>query len=111
SAMLAMISPEVVDRAVLQVGAYGRHFSDALGGEVGITIREGSRTRTTFGGSIGGVAASVVAEGPLGANARGSWLFSGRQSFLDWPTTSFATEYGGTGFGFRDLQAKTVYDV
>lgn len=111
SAMLAMINPDVVDRATVQVGAYPRRFADALGGEVGITLREGSRTHTRLSGSIGGVAATLVGEGPLGSEARGSWLLSARQSFLDWPTTSFAYEYGGTGFGYRDLQAKTVYDV
>jgi hypothetical protein len=109
SAMLGMINPAVVDRAVLQVGAYPRRFADALAGEVGISVREGSRAAPRFSGSIGGVAASVVAEGPL--RLAGSWLVALRQNFLDWPTTSFAAEYGGIGFGFRDVQAKTVYDV
>lgn len=108
SAMLGMINPAVVDRAVLQVGAYTRRSASALAGEVGISVREGSRTGTKLSGSIGGVAASAVAEG--GAQ-RGSWLVALRQSFLDWPTTSFAAEYGGIGFGFRDLLAKAVYGV
>jgi hypothetical protein len=115
SATLTMINPDAIDRAALQVGAYPRRFADALGGQVGLTIREGSRTRTAFSGAVGGIAAAVVAEGPIGhdggVGAAGSWLLSMRQSFLDWPTTSFAAEYSGTAFGFRDLQAKAVYDV
>jgi hypothetical protein len=106
-----MINPDVLARATLEVGAYPRRFSDALGGQIALRLREGSRTRTAFSGSIGGVAVSATAEGPLGTSARGSWLISGRQNFLDWPTTSFASEYRGMGFGFRDVQAKAVYDV
>jgi hypothetical protein len=115
SAALAMINPAVVERATLQVGAYPRQQSDAIGGQLGIRLREGSRTRTAFSGSVAGVSAAIVGEGPLGpsdgSGARGSWLVSLRQSFLDWPTTSFASEYTGIGFGFRDLQGKAVYDV
>jgi hypothetical protein len=111
SASLAMINPDVIERAALQVGAYPRRAGDSLGGQLTLTVREGSRTRAAFSGSVGGVAASVVAEGPLGRSARGSWLLSGRQSYLDWPTTRFGAEYGGLAFAFRDVQAKTVYDA
>jgi hypothetical protein len=111
SPMLTMVSSTVVDHLTLQAGAYPRRYGDALGGQVVLGIREGSRAETKVGGSIGGVAAVLTAEGPLGRSSRGSWLVSGRQSFLDWPTTSFTSEYGGLGFGFRDLQAKAVFDV
>ena len=110
SAALAMIAPAAVDYATVQVGAHPRRFTDTLGGQLTVGIREGSRESFKASGSIGGISAAISAEGPLGSQGRGSWLVSGRHNLLDWPTTSFAAEYAGFGFGFRDLQMKTVYD-
>ena len=111
SASLTMLNPDVIDQATLQVGAYPQRFGDRLGGQLAMTLREGSRQRTSVSGSFGGVAAALVGEGPLGSSGQGSWLVSGRQSYLDFPTTKFGAEYGGMGFAFRDMQAKAVYDA
>ena len=109
---LTMLAGQVVDAATLRVGAYPHRFSDRLGAELEMTIREGSRERFGVRGAVGGTNASIVSEGPIGragGTARGSWLVSTRQSFLGWPAGRAATTR--TAFGFADGLAKLVYDV
>src|SRR5215213_9772240 len=51
----------------------------------------------------------AIAEGPLGHVKRGSWLVSGRKSYLDLLVKKLAEE--GLSFGFGDAQAKLRYDL
>lgn len=109
---LAMLSGLVVERATLRTGAFPRRYSDRLGPELDVTIREGSRNDFALRGAIGGSHAVLVAEGPLGGDgagrsARGSWLVTARQSYLEWPPERYAR----TAFGFSDAVAKVVFDV
>jgi len=109
---LTMLASQVVDAATLRVGAYPHRFSDRLGAELEMTIREGSRERFAVRGAVGGTNASIVGEGPIGragGTARGSWLVSTRQSFLGWPAGQAAATR--TAFGFADGLAKLVYDI
>ena len=51
----------------------------------------------------------VTVEGPLGRRKRGSWLLSGRKSYLDLIVRKLREE--GLSFGFADAQAKLRYDL
>jgi hypothetical protein len=99
----------VVEDATLRTGAYPRRHGDRLGAEVDFTIREGSRTDFRLSGAVGGANATLLAEGPLGSSARGSWLVALRQSYLEWPTER--PESTRAPFEFFDGVAKLVYDV
>ena len=59
--------------------------------------------------SVSGTSASLTAEGPLGRARRGSWLVSGRKSYLDLIVRKLREE--GLSFGFIDAQAKMRYDL
>jgi len=111
TASLAMLNSDLIDRVSLQVGAYPRRHMDVLGPQVEFTVREGSRVARSFRASVAGAAGALVAEGPIASSARGSWLVAIRQSLLDWPTRSLSREVGGLALGYRDVQAKVVYDV
>ena len=109
---LTMLTNQVLEAVTLRVGAYPHRFSDRLGAELDMTLREGSREQFELRGGIGGTNATVVGEGPLGGTggrARGSWLVAARQSYLEWPVAR--AESGRTAFGFSDGLAKVVYDV
>ena len=51
----------------------------------------------------------MTVEGPLGGARRGSWLISGRKSYLDLIVRKLREE--GLSFGFADAQAKLRHDV
>ena len=51
----------------------------------------------------------MTVEGPLGGAKRGSWLISGRKSYLDLIVRKLREE--GLSFGFADAQAKLRHDV
>src|SRR5262249_38345248 len=86
-----------------------REYGDALGAQLGLSLREGSRNAMRIAGSIGGMTTTVVGEGPLGTEHRGSWIASGRDSYHSWPPGRRTPT--DPGFVFRDLQTKLVYDV
>jgi hypothetical protein len=111
---LTLLSGLVVERATLSAGAYPRRHGDALGAELSLTLREGSRTARRFQGGLAGRRALLVGEGPIGAvddarAARGSWLVAARRSLAEWPPDPPGPS--SVPFGFSDAFAKIVYDV
>jgi hypothetical protein len=106
---LSMFGSAIVDRTTLQAGAYPRRYDDALGAQLQLTLREGSRASKHFSGSAGGMSAAFIGEGPIGADARGSWIVSVRNSYRSWPARRLTQS--DVGFAFADAHAKLVYDV
>lgn len=104
------INSDILDTVTLSAGAYPQVFGNHTGADLQFITREGSRDRTELRAAVSGTSASFVFDGPIGAGKRGSWLVSGRQSYLDliakqlFPKMDFS-------FGFRDAHAKAVYDV
>ncbi len=107
---VAMINSDVLDRVTLLRGAYPQRDGTRLGAELAFATREGSRQRPRYNLTASGTSASVTAEGPFGASARGSWLVSARRSYLDLLLDRVLDD-ASVAFGFTDVFAKTVYDV
>lgn len=107
---VAMVNSDVLDHATLQAGAYPLRYGDRLGAQLSLALREGSRVATQLRGAISGTNATLVAEGPIGRSERGSWLFTVRKTYLEWPT-NLLQDFSGKAFGFTDAQAKVVFDV
>lgn len=108
---IAMINSDILQDVALINGGYAQRSGDRTGASVEFRLRPGSRERTQIRTAISGTSASVVAEGPLGpAGARrGSWLVSGRQSYLDLVIERLVDDQ--VKFGFSDAQAKLQYDI
>ena len=106
---LSMFGSDIVDRAALQTGAYPRRYDDTLGAQLQLTLREGSRASKHFRGSVGGMSATFVGEGPIGVGARGSWIVGVRNSYRSWPARR--QTQNDVGFAFADAHAKLAYDV
>ncbi|HSK70509.1 MAG TPA: carboxypeptidase regulatory-like domain-containing protein, partial [Pyrinomonadaceae bacterium] len=77
----AILAPDIFDRAEFSAGGFGVRYGDKMSSALDIKLREANRERVqgvifadsgTAGGSV---------DIPLGE--RGSWLFSGRRSYID----------------------------
>lgn len=106
---LSMFGSDILDRASLQAGAFPRRYDDALGAQLELTLKEGSRDSTRVAGLIGGMSAAVVGEGPLGSDGRGSWVAGVRNSYRSWPPRRWSAD--DAAFAFADGHAKLVYDL
>jgi hypothetical protein len=106
---VSMINSDVLETVTLSNGGYAQRSGNRTGAELGFLIREGSRERSLFRASVSGTSAALTAEGPLGHGKRGSWLVSGRKSYLDLIVRKLREE--GLSFGFGDAQAKLRYDL
>ena len=106
---VAMINSDVLDDVTLLNGSYPQRFAGHTGAEVDFRTREGSREKPILRASVSGTAASGVAEGPLGRGGRGSWLVSGRQSYLDHLVRRLSER--SISFGFSDVQGRLAYDL
>jgi hypothetical protein len=101
---------DMVEELELHQGAWPARYADRTGGILDVHTREGSRTGTSFRATASASNAGVMAEGPLGAKKRGSWLAGARKSYLQYifsrtfPETTFI-------FGFEDAQGKLSYDL
>jgi len=108
---IAMVNGDILDGITLLHGSYPQRYGNRLGAELDFQMREGSRDRTQVRAGVSGTDASVVIEGPLGRQKRGSWLFSARKSYLELLLKQITEEGDDFGFGFSDLQGKLVFDV
>jgi Carboxypeptidase regulatory-like domain len=106
---VAMINSDVLEDVTLLNGSYAQRFGGHTGAEVDFRTREGSRARPIVRAAVSGTAASGVAEGPIGRNRRGSWLVSGRQSYIDHLVQNLTER--SVSFGFADAQGRLAYDL
>ena len=106
----AMINADVLERVSLMAGAYPQRVGGRIGALVEFDLREGSRDRQASRLAISGSSVSVTSEGPLGSDKRGSWLVSGRKSYLDLLFEQVFDDPTFT-FGFEDVQAYLVRDI
>jgi hypothetical protein len=105
---ITMLNSDAVASVSLLPGSYPQHYGRRMGSQVGITTREGDRSGFRARAGLSGTSATVLAEGPIGS--RGSWLLSGRRSYLDLLLNRIDDE-NSLGFGFTDTEAKVVFDV
>jgi hypothetical protein len=107
---LAMLNSDILDGASVLFGSYPQRYGNRTGSQVDFRMREGSRAKQQYRVAVSAIAASAVAEGPIGSARRGSWLVTGRQSYIDWLIHRIDPNATGT-FSFVDTQAKAVYDL
>ena len=106
---VTMINGDVLEQVALSNGGYAQRSGNRTGADLAFVMREGSRDRNLLRASVSGTSASAVVEGPLGRSKKGSWVLSGRKSYLDLLLDRLSEE--GLNFGFADLQAKVRYDL
>jgi hypothetical protein len=102
SGSVAMINSDVLEDVALVNAGYVQRSGNRTGASVQFHLRPGSRDRTQIRAAVSGTNASAVVEGPLGTSRRGSWLASGRQSYLDLLIDHLVDDQ--VKFGFSDAQ-------
>ncbi len=111
SGSVAMINSDILEDVTLLNGGYAQRYGDRTGSELDFRLRDGSRERTQARVAVSGTSASVVGEGPIGRSRRGSWLLTGRQSYLQLIVERMYPEGEGFNFSFSDTQGKIVFDL
>lgn len=98
----------------LTKGGFPARFGGRLSSVIEMNMKEGNREQLHGEGGIGLIASRLMLEGPLTKNKKGSFLISGRRTYLDLiaqPLIKQQTD-GQTdaGYYFYDLNAKGNYD-
>ena len=79
--IVTLLNNELLADATFLAGGFPVNYGDRLSSVLDIRLREGNRTRHAFEADVNFAGASLVGEGPIGA--QGSWLASVRRSFVD----------------------------
>jgi hypothetical protein len=108
-ASLGVLTSEVVEEMKLMPAAYPERFGDADGAALDIHTREGSRGGPLFRITAGIAASEILAEGALGRGRKGSWLVSGRKSYINYLIQNRIQNAANVGFEDGDL--KLSYDA
>ncbi len=104
---VSILDTELIQDVTFLTGGYPAPYINRASSVLQIAQREGSRQGFAAKGTVGFAGAGVIAEGPI-AQGRGSWIVSGRRSFLDIFTQDIG--FGGVPVLYS-INAKAVYDV
>ena len=100
------LNPYFVRRVDFYAGAFPARYGDKVSSVMDITLRDGNREQVTGHAYLGMAGAGAMAEGPIGSG-KGSWILSGRKSFLD----LIISATGLTAVPqYHNFQGKLVYD-
>lgn len=102
-------NPEAVRDIQLYKGAYPANYGGNLGAVLDVSNRDGNREQFALSGGVSLVSTRLLAEGPAGD---GSWMVSGRRTYLD-PVLA-AIRSGGTDvpdYFFYDLNTKITQPI
>ncbi len=113
---LSVINTDTISEVSLLAGAFPARYGDATAAVLNLNTRDGNRLNPAFRFSTGlQLGTSGVADGPL-ANKRGSWLFAGRSSLLDYLSRAVdkisSNDDTSTGNAdFSDVEGKVIFDL
>ncbi|MEJ2635618.1 MAG: TonB-dependent receptor [Calditrichia bacterium] len=106
---IGMLNVDFVEDVNFYTGGYSADYGDRLSSIMELRLREGNRDEFDSQLDLNFSGFGAAAEGPL-FNGKGSWMLSGRRSFLDFivgaigENSSSVPQYG-------DVQGKVVYDL
>ncbi|HYE86888.1 MAG TPA: carboxypeptidase regulatory-like domain-containing protein, partial [Vicinamibacterales bacterium] len=106
---IAMLNGDAVGSLSVSPGAHAQRTGNHLGGQVDVGMREGDRQRTRARGGLSGTSAALTVEGPF-AQGKGSWLVSGRRSYVDWLLKRIDAD-SDLAFAYSDVETKLVFDA
>lgn len=104
---VSILDPSMIRDVTFITGGYPASYTNRTSSILQITQREGSRDAFHARATLGFGGAGGAVEGPL-AKGRGSWVLSGRRSFLDLFTNDIGV--GGVPVLYT-VNAKAVYDL
>ncbi len=110
----SVFNTDALKEVELMKGGIPAEYGGRLSSVMNLTMKEGSREKFGARGGISLLTSRLTVEGPLGSAKRGSYLVSGRRTYLD-PFTRLGSQQGSAGektlFYFYDLNLKINYDL
>ena len=99
----------------LTKGGFPARFGGRLSSVLDLTMKDGARDKLHGEAGIGLIASRLLLEGPLSKSKKGSFIVSGRRTYLDVISAPLVRRQtnGETsaGYYFYDLNAKANYDL
>lgn len=102
-------NPDAIKDVNLYKGAYPAQYGGRLGSVLEVTNREGNKNEFHGRGGVSILAARLTLEGPVG---RGSWIVSGRRTYLDPILSLLRTDTNEIPeYYFYDLNARVTQEI
>ncbi|MBD2754625.1 TonB-dependent receptor [Spirosoma validum] len=110
----SVFNGDAIKSVELIKGGFPARYGGRLSSVIDLNMKDGNREKLHGEGGIGLIASRLMLEGPLTKNKKGSFLVSGRRTYLDIIAAPLiARETNGelnAGYYFYDLNAKANYD-
>lgn len=111
----SVFNGDALKSAELTKGGFPARYGGRLSSVIELNMKDGNREKLHGEGGIGLIASRLVLEGPLTRNKKGSFLVSGRRTYLDLLTAPLVAirtnNQTKVGYYFYDLNAKINYDL
>ena len=111
----SVFNADAVQSVEVYKGGFPARYGGRLSSVIDIRMKEGSKDKIHGKLGIGLIASRLMLEGPFGKNKKGSWMVSGRRTYIDVLTTPIvlaASNGQGTGgYFFHDVNAKANYSL
>ena len=106
----SVFNSDAIKNTTLIKGGMPANYGGRLSSVVDITMKEGNNKEIHGSGGIGLIASRLTLEGPLKKN-KGSFMISGRRTYIDALVKPFITnsQLKGSGYYFYDLNLKANY--
>ncbi len=106
----SVFNSDAIKNTTLIKGGMPANYGGRLSSVVDITMKEGNNKEIHGSGGIGLIASRLTLEGPLKKN-KGSFMISGRRTYIDALAKPFITNtrLKGSGYYFYDLNLKANY--
>jgi hypothetical protein len=104
---VSILDAQLIQDVTFLTGGFPASYGNRTSSVLQTTLREGNRERVSGRATVGFAGAGIVAEGPIAAG-RGSWIVSGRRSFLDLFTDDIGI--GGVPVQYT-VNGKVVFDL
>lgn len=111
--LFSAVDPDAVESVDVLAGAFPASVGDRAAGAMDIRTREGGTDRIRSTGAIGLISTRVGLDGPL-PGGRGSWLLSGRRTYVDALTSAVrgaGVIEGSFPYAFQDAHLKLAYPL
>lgn len=111
--LFSAVDPDAVESVDVLAGAFPASVGDRAAGAMDIRTREGGTDRIRSTGAVGLISTRIGLDGPL-PGGRGSWLFSGRRTYVDVVTGAAYNAgwlEGHLPYAFHDAHLKLTYPL
>jgi hypothetical protein len=111
----SVFNGDAIKSVELTKGGFPARFGGRLSSVIELNMKDGNREKLHGEGGIGLISSRLMLEGPLTKNRKGSFIVSGRRTYLDAITAPIIRAQSNgeiqAGYYFYDLNVKANYDL